>query len=75
MTCTPSAVAYAAACYCGPEDSQRAQIIYLLQLLAGNTMTPAQLAAAAAPFLGLPEDLFRAEMLYLTCAAATAAGA
>jgi hypothetical protein len=75
ISCIPADVASASVCFCGPEDSQRAQMIYLLLQLSGLTLTPAQLAAAAAPYMGQPQDMMEAEMVYLMCAAASAAGA
>jgi hypothetical protein len=72
INCDPNALAKASACYCGPEDLQRAEMIFLLKKIAGNTMTPGQLASAAACYCG-PEDLWRGEMTYLLCAAAKAA--
>lgn len=75
VNCDPSALAKASACFCGPEDSQRAQMIYLLNVISGLNLTPAQLAAAAACYNCIPEDLWRAEVTYLLCAAAKAAGA
>jgi hypothetical protein len=75
INCDPSTIAKLSACFCGPEDSQRAQMIYLLAQIAGNTMTPNQLAAAAACYNCIPQDLWQAEVTYLLCSIASAAGA
>jgi hypothetical protein len=75
INCDPSTIAKASACFCGSEDSQRAQMIYLLAQIAGNTMTPNQLAAASVCYACIPNDLWQAEVTYLLCSIASAAGA
>ena len=75
LNCDPSAIAAASACFCGPEDLQRAEMILLLQQIAGNTMTPSQLSAAAVCFNCIPEDVWRAEVTYLLCSIASKLGA
>jgi hypothetical protein len=75
INCDPSTIANASACFCGPSDSQRAQMIYLLAQIAGNTMTPTQLAAASVCYNCVPQDLQMAEITMLLCSIATAAGA
>ena len=67
IDCDPSALAELSACYCFPENVERAIIVYLLAQIAGSTLTPAQLAAAAAPYVGMPKNVQEAAMLYLTC--------
>lgn len=48
ITCEPSTLAGSSACYCSNERQQLGEIVYLLQQIAGNTMTPTQLAQASA---------------------------
>lgn len=50
IDCSPAALAKASACYCSPENVQRAETIYLLKRIAGDTSTPAELAKKAACF-------------------------
>jgi hypothetical protein len=66
VNCDPNALAAASACFCSDEASQRAQIIYLLNIISGLNLTPAQLAANAACYCG-PEDLWRGEVTLLLC--------
>ena len=75
VNCDPSALAKASACFCGPEDSQRAQMIYLLNVISGLNLTPTKLAAAASCFNCIPEDLWRAEVTYLLCSISSKVGA
>ena len=67
IDCDPSALAESAKCFCFPKDVEQAVIIYLLAQIASNTMTPSELAAAAAPYMGMPKNVQEAAMLYLTC--------
>lgn len=76
MDITPSGLSKAAACFQGiPPGDQNAIIILLLAQLAGNTMTPAQLAAAAKCFCFADAKVTAAVQVYLMASAATAAGA
>jgi hypothetical protein len=75
ITCDPATVAKASACWCTDEATYRASMLFLLRQIAGNTMTPAQLAAAAACYVGIPEDVWRAEVTMLLCSISTAEGA
>jgi hypothetical protein len=75
INCDPNALAAASACYCGPEDLQRAEIIYLLNAISGLNLTATQLAAASCGYNCIPQDLAWAEITYLLCANAKAAGA
>lgn len=75
MNIAPNALAAGAACFVYPRDVEAAVTIYLLQQLAGNTQTPAQLAASAACFIGMPQDVRDSVKVYLLAQAATAAGA
>lgn len=63
----PSSLAAASACYCAPEDSQRAQIIYLLLLISGLNLTPKQLAANSVQFMGMQQNAQMAAQTYLMC--------
>ena len=73
---TPRGIAAASACFvCQPEDTQRAEMIYLLAQLAGNTMTPAQLAAASKCYCYSDRRVAESVMVYLLQASAAAAGA
>ena len=75
IDCDPSALAESAKCFCFPKDVEQAVIIYLLAQIASNTMTPSELAAAAAPYTGMPKNVQEAAIVYLACAASSAAGA
>ena len=75
ISCDPGDIAKASACYCGPEDSQRAQIIYLLLQISGLSLTPTQLADAAKCYNCVPRDMQEAETTYLLCQIASNSGA
>lgn len=74
ISCDPAAVAKASACFCGPEESQRAQMLYLLLQISGLNLTPAQLAEKSKCFC-FEEKAGKAAELYLLCQIASAAGA
>lgn len=50
-------------------------MIYLLNVISGLNLTPAQLAASAACYNCIPEDLWRAEVTYLLCSISSKVGA
>ena len=68
IACDQNSLAVAAKCFCAPENVQRAEMIYLLQQIAGDTSTPAQLAKKAACYVGTPKNVQWAEITYLLCA-------
>lgn len=74
IVCDPAALAKASACYCLPEPAALAAIIYLLNV-SGPNLTPSALAAASAKFRDMPDNAKKAAIVWLTCQAATAAGA
>jgi len=75
IDCDPSALAELSACYCFPRDIEGAVLIYLLMQIAELDLTASELAALAAPYTGMPKDAKESAIVYLSCAAATAAGA
>lgn len=50
ISCDPSSLAAAAACYCYDAQMMQAVQIVLLREIAGSTLTPEQLSAAARCF-------------------------
>lgn len=74
IACDPAAIAEASKCFCMSEPASRAAMLYLLAQIAGDTSTPAELAAAARGYLGTPENVWRAEVSYLLCQIASSGG-
>ena len=68
IACDPNSLAKASACFCSSPKVQMAEIVFLLQQIAGNTMTPAQLAKASACYVGTPQNVQWSEITYLLCA-------
>lgn len=66
VNCDPAALSRASACYCSPEDVQRAEMVYLLLQIAGLNLMPSELAKASACYCA-PEDVWRGEVTYLLC--------
>lgn len=68
ISCDPSALAKAAACYCyGDHKVEDSIIIYLLAQIAGDTSTPDELARKAACLCIEDKQSREAVMLYLLC--------
>jgi hypothetical protein len=74
VSCDPSDLARASACYCFPrkQDSD-AILIYLLAQIAENTATPAELAKAAACYCFPDQKSRDAVIAYLLCSIASSA--
>jgi hypothetical protein len=65
LVCSPSTVAAAGACYCGPEDLQEAKISYLLAVLAGGSTSAKTLLASAKAWQGVDDHFLLADQVYL----------
>lgn len=74
MDITPKGIAQGARCFTGIADKEAAEI-YLLLAISGLSLTPAQLAKAAACFVGQPKDVVAAEKTYLLAVIANTLGA
>ncbi len=78
ISCEPADLQAAANCFkCDiPKGEEALVMIYLLQQIAQNTMTPQELANAATCFrCGIPRGMEQEVIMYLLCQIATASGA
>jgi len=75
ISCEPADLAENAKCFCYDKNTEGAVLIYLLMQIAELDLTASELAALAAPYTGMPKDAKESAIVYLSCAAATAAGA
>jgi hypothetical protein len=68
ISCDPSDLAQASACYCFPAKKDAdAVLIYLLRQIADSTATPAELARAAACYCYPDQQSRDAVITYLLC--------
>lgn len=74
ISCNPSDVARASACYCFNEQVSREVMIYLLAQIAGDTSTPAQLASKAKCYCFSDRKVAESVITMLLCNIANAAG-
>ena len=67
VSCLPTDIANASACYCLPEKESRGAMLYLLNQISGLNLTPKQLADNAKCYC-FDAKTTDAVMAYLLCA-------